>query len=362
MNRLLGVLVALTFVVQPVQAATLYMDPAMSTLARGDAEVVAVRLDTNEQAEECINAVEGVLQLTGPVSAVDVSLGNSIFSIWVEPPTISQDGKLVTFAGGVPNGYCGRIAGDPRLTNNLFDIIVRTTAIASNSGSSTPGQISFTEQTVAYLNDGFGTEADLQVFPKDFTVLPELSGDVLDPWKNLVAADTISPQKFSISMEQTSPSLRDRYYITFSTTDKQTGIDRYEVMEEPLSRLASFTWGGANTPWIEARSPYILKDQKLNSIIRVKAIDKAGNEYIATYIPDEALRTTPLTVIVLLVLLGVSVLLLLYGSIRFYQKKRRMAEPVSQQQSVIPDTEAQPTEADHSTHTPATTNEYDKFN
>jgi hypothetical protein len=133
-------------------------------------------------------------------------------------------------------------------------------------------------------------------------------------------------------------------------------------MEEPLSRLTSFTWGGANTPWIEDRSPYVLKDQKLNSIIRVKAIDKAGNEYIATYIPDEALRTTPLTVIVLLVLLGVSVLLLLYGSIRFYQKKRRMAEPVSQQQSVIPDTEAQPTEADHSTHTPATTNEYDKFN
>ena len=362
MNRLFEVLVALTFVVQPVQAATLYMNPAVSTLARGDAEVVAVRLDTNEEAEECINAVEGVLQLTGPVSAVDVSLGNSIFSIWVEPPTISQDGKLVTFAGGVPNGYCGRIAGDPRLTNNLFDIIVRTTAIASNNGSSTPGQISFTEQTVAYLNDGFGTEADLQVFPKDFTVLPELSGDVLDPWKDLVAADTISPQEFSISMEQTSPSLRDRYYITFSTTDKQTGIDRYEVMEEPLSRLASFTWGGANTPWIEARSPYILKDQKLNSIIRVKAIDKAGNEYIATYIPDEALRTTPLTVIVLLVLLGVSVLLLLYGSIRFYQKKRRKAEQIGQQQSVVSDTEAQPTEADHSTHTPATTNEYDKFN
>jgi len=362
MNRLFGVLVVLTFIAQPVEAATLYMDPANSTLARGDAEVVAVRLDTNEEAEECVNAVEGVLQLSGPVSVVDVSLGNSIFSIWVEPPTISQDGKQVTFAGGVPNGYCGRIAGDPRLTNNLFDIIVRTTAVASNSGTSAIGQINFTEQTVAYLNDGFGTKAELQVFPKEFTVLPQQSADVLDPWKDLVAADTISPQEFSISLDQTSPLLRDRYYITFSTTDKQTGLDRYEVMEEPLSRLSSFTRGGANTPWIEARSPYVLKDQKLNSIIRVKAIDKAGNEYIATYIPDEALRTTPLTVIALLVLLGVGILLLLYGSVRFFQKRRNKSEQVAQQHSVAQATDEQPTEADQVTSVEVANNEYDKFN
>jgi hypothetical protein len=307
-----------------------------------------------------VNAVEGVLELTGPVSAVDVSLGNSIFSIWVEPPEISQDGKLVTFAGGVPNGYCGRIDGDPRLTNNLFDIIVRTTAIASSNESTTTAEINFTEQTVAYLNDGFGTIAELQVFPKQFTVLPQLSEQVLDPWKGLVAADTIRPQEFSISLDQTSPSLRDRYYITFSTTDKQTGIDRYEVMEEPLTRLSSFTWGGANRPWIEGRSPYILKDQKLNSIIRVKAIDKAGNEYIATYIPDEAMRTTPLTVIALLVLLALSILLLLFGSLRFYQKRQRKSQIT--EQTVIMDANEQPTGADDSSVTLATNDEYDKSN
>jgi hypothetical protein len=338
------------------------MDPTVSTLARGDAEVVAVRLDTNEAAQECVNAVEGVLQLSGPVSAVDVSLGNSIFSIWVEPPTISPDGRQVTFAGGVPNGYCGRIDGDPRLTNNLFDVIVRTTAIASNDGSTVTGQINFTEQTVAYLNDGFGTKAELQVFPKEFSVLPELSSDVLDPWKDLVAADTISPQEFSISLEQTSPSLRDRYYITFSTTDKQTGLDRYEVMEEPLSLLSSFTWGGANKPWIETRSPYVLKDQKLNSIIRVKAVDKAGNEYIATYVPDEELRSTSLTTIILLALLGVSVLLLLFGSVRFYQTRRRKSEQVVQQQSANIDTDVQPTDTDQSSDAQTTHNEYDKLN
>ena len=322
MNRYLGVILASVFVVQPAFAATLYLDPASSTLARGDAQVVSVRLDTNEVADECINAVEGVLQLTGPVSAVDTSLGNSIFSIWIEPPSISQDGKQVTFAGGIPNGYCGRIDGDPRLTNNLFDIIVRTTAIASTDGVTMNGQISFTNQTFAYLNDGFGTIAPLQLFPKEFSVLPQLSTDVLDPWKDLVSADTINPQPFSILLEQTSPSLRDQYYITFSTTDKQTGIDRYEVIEESTSRLSSFTWGSASAPWIETRSPYVLKDQSLNSVIRVKAIDKAGNEYIATFVPDEAMRTVPLSHIALLALLGVSVLIFIFGLVRFYQRKQ----------------------------------------
>lgn len=326
MNRILGVLVALMLVAQPAMAATLYHDPATATLARGDAQVVAVRLDTDEAQDECINAVEGVVSLTGPVSAVDVSLGNSIFSIWVESPTIGADGKQVTFAGGIPNGYCGRIAGDPRLTNTLFEIIVRTDAIASVDGSTVEAQISLTDQTVAYLNDGFGTPAELQVFPQNMTVLPELSNAVLDPWKERIVADTIPPQKFSITLEPGSSASRGRYYITFNTTDKQTGIDRYEVMEEPLSNFSSFTWGGANAPWIQARSPHVLKDQSLNSLIRVKAVDKAGNEYIATYVPDEALRTVPLVQVLLLTLLSFSVLLLLFGFIRFYKRKRQQRE------------------------------------
>lgn len=323
MYRTLGIAVLYTLLAQPVVAATMYLDSSSDSLARGDGTVISVRLDTNEEQSECVNAIEGVLQLSGPVSAVDTSLGESIFSVWVEPPTISQGGKEVTFAGGIPNGYCGRIAGDPRLTNNLFDVVVRSTPIAANDGEATTGELSFSDQTVAYLNDGFGTTAELQTFPLQLTVRPELSTDILDPWKERVAADTISPQEFSIAFDKTSPSLRGRYYITFNTTDKQTGIDRYEVMEEPLSQFSSFTWGAANVPWVEDRSPYVLEDQTLNSLIRVKAIDKAGNEYIATYLPDDSLRTTPLTQIALLVLLGISVVMLVYGSVVFYKRRQQ---------------------------------------
>ena len=30
---------------------------------------------------------------------------------------INKENRTVTFAGGIPNGYCGRVNGDPKLTN-----------------------------------------------------------------------------------------------------------------------------------------------------------------------------------------------------------------------------------------------------
>jgi len=326
MKRLFGLLLLGTLVAQPSYAATLYLDPSFSTLARGDAEVVAIRLDTDELQDECINAVEGVLVFDGPITPVDISLGNSIFSIWIEPPTINQAAKEVTFAGGIPNGYCGRIEGDPRLTNTLFEVIVRTDSVAAVDDQPVTAQISFTNQTQAYENDGFGTRAQLQLLSKDTTVLPQLSIDVLDPWKVAVSADQQPPQEFSIQLVQQPLLYNGRYYITFNTTDKQTGLDRYEVMEEPVSGFSNFNWGSASAPWVEARSPYVLQDQNLNSIIRVKAIDKAGNEYIATYVPDEALRTMPLAQTALLTLLGTSILVLLFGMFRFYKRRQQLRE------------------------------------
>ena len=35
--------------------------------------------------------------------------------------------------------------------------------------------------------------------------------------------------------------------------------------------------------WEKVVSPYVLKDQSLNSVIRVKAVDRAGNERIVEF-------------------------------------------------------------------------------
>lgn len=293
-----GLFLALFFVTffilpQGSEAASLYIDPARSEIYRGDAIELSIRLDTDEEAGECINAVDAVITYTSNIAPVDISLGNSIFSMWVQEPTINQEEKTISFAGGIPNGYCGRVQGDPRLTNNVATLIFRSPGFSIGGGGvdEANAKVSFTDFTTAYLNDGLGTKANLTTYGAQITLNKKAGSGIVDPWREAVGLDTQPPEKFSIFLEQEELAFSGKYYISFNTTDKQTGIDQYQVMEQPLSEFGSFSWGRADAPWIVTRSPYILKDQSLNSIIRVRAIDKAGNEYIATLLPEESMRT-----------------------------------------------------------------------
>lgn len=89
-----------------------------------------------------------------------------------------------------------------------------------------------------------------------------------------------------------------RKYAIFSTTDKQSGIDHYEILEikptEEIGVAPQPTWiekllrkKKLAPNWIVAQMPYPLMDQDLMSIIKVKAIDKAGNERLVEYIPPQ---------------------------------------------------------------------------
>jgi hypothetical protein len=153
----------------------------------------------------------------------------------------------------------------------------------------TSAKVEFLPETTAYINDGFGTKATLALYGANVDISDKVSTTLEDPWRDAVVTDTIPPADFSIELVRI-PNETGKYHIVFNTTDKQTGIDQYQVMEEPLEKFWDFEWGRADAPWITARSPYILDDQSLNSTIRVKAIDKAGNEYIATLVPSEDIR------------------------------------------------------------------------
>lgn len=320
----------LLFAVQ-VNAAMLYIDPPQKELFRGDAAELSIRIDTDEAAGECVNAVDAVLTYSENITPVDVSIGDSIFSMWVERPVINQQDRTITFAGGIPNGYCGRVEGDPRLTNTLAKIIVRSPGFSVGGGSLESGDVAtvaFTEATTAYLNDGLGTRADLVTYGTTL-MLNRAAGSegIIDPWRDAVGTDRIPPEEFSILLAKDDRAFNGRYYISFNTTDKQTGIDSYQVMEEALSEFGAFNWGRADAPWITTRSPYVLQDQSLNSIIRVKAIDKAGNEYIATLLPEQSLRTLSQQALLTYVLIGgifVFALLVLAFGVITYLKRRRL--------------------------------------
>lgn len=274
---------------QTSHAATLYIEPGKIDMYPGDTRTLAVRIDTEEG--ECINVVDGFLTYSDSIQVVDVSLGESILPVWVEAPKINTDSRTVTFAGGIPNGYCGRIDGDPRLTNVILELVVQYLGLPDDFDKETDvAEVSFTKQTAVYLNDGSGNRTQLVTLDSALNLHLENNGEVVNEWNSRVEEDTQPPNSFSISLQSEPSIFNGKHFIVFNTTDKQSGIDHYEIMEESIDDFRLFAWGGTDANWVEARSPYQLKDQSLNSTIRVKAIDKAGNEYMAVLVPEEGMR------------------------------------------------------------------------
>lgn len=317
-------------------ASALYIDPPTSELFSGDSVTLAVRLNVDEATGECINTIDGTITYPAHIVPVDYSIGDSIIRVWVEEPKINTEERTITFAGGIPNGYCGRIAGDPRLTNNILNLVFRAPGMVVDIDTETDrskATIGFTADTAVYLNDGLGTRISPTTYSAEISLNSGLGTEIKNPWSKTVSSDNVPPEKFSITLQRDDKTFNGRYYIIFNTVDKQTGISEYQVMEEELSALGSFSWGAANAPWITARSPYVLEDQSLNSVIRVKAIDKAGNQYIATLIPDESLRHFMsagfLRNIMLFTALGIFLLMvvaIVWVGVRRYIYKRRKSQ------------------------------------
>ncbi len=203
------------------------------------------------------------------LQAVDFSQGNSILTLWVKPPTIEPAAGAISLAGGIPGGYCGKVLGDLTQSNLLGRAVFRVAANPTQNSA----RLTLDENSRVFLNDGLGTTVKPQIKGAVFDISAEKpTASPQNQWQTEIKNDVIAPETFKIEIGR-DPSIFDgQYFITFSTVDKQTGLDRYEVKEG--------FW-----PWRKTASPYLLKNQRLTDIIKVKAVDKAGNERIATLGP-----------------------------------------------------------------------------
>jgi hypothetical protein len=301
------------------EAAFLYFNPLSSDVHRGDTMAIDLRIDTDEG--ECINTIDGVIHYDESVRAVDVSRGESILSVWLEEPIIDEENREIRFAGGIPGGYCGRIAGDPKLTNVVITILFRSPGF-SIGGEKTPvANIELDSASQVLLHDGFGTPAPLRFQNALLTLLNTPGTAQSDAWRDELLNDKEPPSDFSITLTTDETAFGGRYFIVFNSLDKQSGIDHYEVFEEPFSEFWSFKWGRADTPWQSVESPYVLKDQSLNSTIWVKALDKAGNERIVKLVPNEAKKGISQATRLTMTLAGAAVIL--FAALAVYFLRRR---------------------------------------
>jgi len=246
------------------QAAILYLAPSEGSYSRGETFVEEVKLDTEG---EDINTVK--VDLNYPkdtLEIVDFSDGGSVLTLWVERPTINNqqttDGRqqgLISLTGGIPNGFKGK--------GLIGKIIFRVHETGTKQERETDTKLEFLEGTQVLLNDGKGTPAKLTTQGAIFEILAQEPEPLEDNWQEILKKDNIPPESFEIIISQDPSIFEGKYFISFWTKDKESGIDYYEVKE-----------GAGN--WEKNISPYILQDQSLKSIIKVKAVDKAGNERI----------------------------------------------------------------------------------
>ncbi|MBP9669522.1 MAG: hypothetical protein KBE09_04510 [Candidatus Pacebacteria bacterium] len=281
-------------------AATLYLDPDQDSFGPGDTFMSEVRLDNDDV---CINAGEVVVRYpVDSLRAVDFSRGGSIFSLWVQEPLLDTEKGTVTFSGGVPGGYCGRIPGDPALSNVLGKIVFTVIGKPSKEAA-----ITIDEASSLYLNDGAGTRAELSVRGATILLLDKARLKSND-WLDEVHADTIPPDPFVIEVQSTRNVFSGRYYAVFGTVDKQSGIDHYEIQEKGV--------------WKRVQSPYQLKDQFLQAPVVIRAIDKAGNEQLGDYAPETVPPRQFAFMELFIVASGVLALIVI-GALRVYLVSRR---------------------------------------
>jgi hypothetical protein len=259
-------------------AAVLSIDPEIAEFGPGDTFISTIRIDTEEG--ECINAVRAELKFPGDwIRVSTVSKGESLFTLWTEEPKADNANGVLTLEGGIPAGYCGRVEGDPGKTNIVAKIIF---TIPGNmiGGKTTdeelPLSIEFGSSTTIYQNDGLGTPATMELKGANYTRLLQSSG-LTNEWTDLIDEDDLLPELFTVELEQDPNTFQGKYFIVFSTVDKQSGIHHYEVMEDDPNRFGYVRGGDNKALFKEVTSPYLLEDQELGSRIVVRAYDHAGN-------------------------------------------------------------------------------------
>ncbi|MFC1662641.1 cohesin domain-containing protein [Patescibacteria group bacterium] len=341
---------------KPATAARVFAYPAEMEAAINETFVIDIRLDSEQ---EIINAVQAQINFPADLlEVVDVDRGNSFLELWVEEPQIDNKTGQVSFVGGIPQGS---YVVEGNLLTLTFRVKSAGSAIVSFNG----------QNTSVHLNDPLGTAAEIsfenglyalgnpmalnivinssthpdedQWYQNNFvefdwntreeaaysytlsinpTAEPDETFDTNegqasfeevndgthyfilkeilpgDDWelvgRRRVKIDKTPPLPITTNFGQHQNIAEGKIFLAFSTTDVGSGVDRYELTE-------------GDDIYTDVTSPYVLADQNRTSDIVIKVIDKAGNIRTTT-LPAQNQTTKqalPLWVIIVIAVIAV---------------------------------------------------------
>ncbi len=211
----------------------------LPTLSFAEDFLVEIFVDAKN---EPVNAVGGKLSFNRDILEVkEIRDGNSLINFWVEKP--SEKNGEITFSGITPGGLYGS-------KNLLFGIIFYSKGEGDRA-------IKLSEITTL-KNEGKSALAEAII-------------QITEQIQVSKTEDTEPPESFKPAVASDPEIFNGKYFLVFTTQDKNSGIDHYKIRE------------GFFGKYVIAESPYLLENQSLNKKIYVKAVDRAGNEKIAVF-------------------------------------------------------------------------------
>lgn len=238
-------------------AASLLIDQENSLPKTGDELLLTVSMNTEG---ESYNTVSGVLTLDRSLELRQIITGASVISAWLENPQNTKS-NTIHFSGIIAGGLSG--------TGTLFQII----AVPKSAGTA-----QLTADTISFFrNDGTGSEEYIQPASLTLSIQNLAPGETN---KKIKLLDTIPPELFEVILTQDKNIANNNHILIFNAIDKGSGIKTYSVLE-------------GRKLFEHATSPYVLKNQRINEKIYVKAIDYEHNErVVAVRIPNKTCLVT----------------------------------------------------------------------
>lgn len=237
-----------------VQGAVLELTKSQEFINRGDVFNISLVLNTEE---EIINALEVTLKYSDNLELENISDGNSIINLWISKPKLENNRGSIFLSGLAPGGI-----------RTSEGIVLNLTFKSLYSGR---GDIQV-ENAEIFLNNPDVSETEVKISNLNFEIQNNPS---ITPQGQKLILDFLPPDKFQIYLSRDENIFDNSWFVSFTTQDKGSGINHYEIREKFL---------GIFGDWENGDSPYILSDQFLLSIIEVKALDDVGRERIATFV------------------------------------------------------------------------------
>ncbi len=266
------IILILFLLAKPVMAADLYFESNfdLNNLNLEESFQLDLLIDTKGKN---INAIETKIFFPSSLELIDIKDSASIINFWISK---EKNNNEVYLAGIIPGGFEGILKpyDNRKYPGNIISLILKTK-------KSSQGTIDLRD-TQVLLNDGKGSEVPLNISNISFLVAEEeYFGTISGEAKKAEDLDYDPPEYFTPIVSQDANIFSGQWFVSFNTQDKGSGLKAYYVFESLIEKETI-----DKNDWQEASSPYLLKDQKLESYIYIKAVDRAGNERVVFVPPS----------------------------------------------------------------------------